>query len=83
MYTAKQIGCCCICHMLWCPLSESVVGETLVGILADWSDTQLKGLEDAIGQETVSKVMKGYQVGFNLNKLRCRVQSTSYPQVLP
>ena len=50
--------------MLWCPLSES---ETLVGILADWSDTQLKGLEDAIGQETVSKLMKGYQVGFNLN----------------
>ena len=46
---------------------QCVVGETLVGILADWSDTQVKGLEDAIGQETVSKVMKGCQVGFNSN----------------
>ena len=35
------------------------VGETLLGILADWSDTQLKGLEDAIGKEVVAKVMKG------------------------
>lgn len=41
---------------------EFVVGKTLQGILADWSDTQLKGLDDAIGEETVKKVMKGCQV---------------------
>ena len=29
---------------------QFVVGETLVGILADWSDTQQKGLEDTIGR---------------------------------
>ena len=40
-----------------------VVGETLLGILADWSDTQLKGLEDALGKDVVAKVMKGCQVG--------------------
>ena len=38
------------------------VGETLLGILADWSDTQVKGLENALGKENVSKVMKGCQV---------------------
>ena len=46
---------------------QFVVNETLVGILADWSDTQLKGLEDTIGRETVSRVMKECQVGFNSN----------------
>ena len=44
------------------PNPSFTVGETLLGILADWSDTQLKGLEDAIGKEVVAKVMKGCQV---------------------
>ena len=43
---------------------EFDVGKMLQGILADWSDTQLKGLEDAIGEENVNKVMKGCQVCF-------------------
>lgn len=43
---------------------DFVVGESLLGILADWSDTQIKGLEGAIGKETVTKVMKGCQVSF-------------------
>ena len=35
------------------------VGKTLNGIIADWSDTQLQGLQGAIGEETANKVMKG------------------------
>lgn len=38
------------------------VGETLLGIIADWSDTQVKGLENVLGKQNVSKVMKGCQV---------------------
>ena len=43
---------------------EFGVGKTLQSILADWSDTQLKGLEGAIGEENVNKVMEGCQVCF-------------------
>lgn len=38
------------------------VGKTLNGIIADWSDTQLQGLQAAIGEETANKVMKGCKV---------------------
>ena len=38
------------------------VGKTLKGIIADWSDTQMKGLQSAIGEETANKVVKGCQV---------------------
>lgn len=38
------------------------VGKTLNGIVLDWSDTQLKGLEMAIGKEVANKTIKGCQV---------------------
>jgi hypothetical protein len=38
------------------------IGKTLKGIIADWSDTQLHGLQLAIGEETTSKIVKGCQV---------------------
>ena len=38
------------------------VGKTLKGIITDWSDTQLHGLRDAIGEEITSQVVKGCQV---------------------
>ena len=41
---------------------EFSVGKTLLGILADWSDTQIKGLENVLGSDTISLVMKGCQV---------------------
>ena len=43
-----------------------VIGESLIGIIADWSDTQIKGLEGAIGKEIVAKVMKGCQVSYQV-----------------
>ena len=46
--------------------STFVIGKSLVGIVADWSDTQIKGLEGAIGEETVAKVMKGCQVSYQV-----------------
>ena len=41
---------------------EFRVGKTLNGIIADWSDTQLQGLQAAIGEEEANKVVKGCQV---------------------
>ena len=38
------------------------VGKTLKGIVADWSDTQLQGLQDAVGEEKANNVVKGCQV---------------------
>ena len=38
------------------------VGKTLKGIIADWSDTQLQGLQDAVGEERANNVVKGCQV---------------------
>ena len=38
------------------------VGKTLKGIVTDWSDAQLRGLQSAIGEEEASKLVKGCQV---------------------
>ena len=32
-----------------------VIGESLIGIIADWSDTQIKGLEGALGRRLLPK----------------------------
>ena len=40
------------------------VGDTLKGIILDWSDQQLGGLEAAVGKEAAEKVTKGCQVYF-------------------
>ncbi len=40
------------------------VGGTLKGIILDWSDQQLGGLEGAVGKEAAEKVTKGCQVHF-------------------
>lgn len=34
------------------------VGKTLNGIIADWSDTQLKGLQAAVGVEVLTESSK-------------------------
>ncbi len=54
------------------------IGESLCGILMDWSDAQLAGLEGAIGSEATEKIAKGCQVcsvkccllGFLCNRTR-------------
>lgn len=38
------------------------VGKTLNGIICDWSDTQLRGLEEAVGVNVSKQVVKGCQV---------------------
>ena len=40
------------------------VGKSLQGIVLDWSDHQMKGLEAAVGEEVASKVAKGCRVHF-------------------
>ena len=40
------------------------VGKTLNGIICDWSDTQLKGIEQAVGLEVANRVVKGCQVQY-------------------
>ncbi len=42
--------------------SDFEVGKTLKGIVADWSDTQLLGLSNAVGKDVADNVMKGCQV---------------------
>lgn len=41
---------------------EFGVGKSLKGIITDWSDTQLKGLQSVIGEDKTSQVVKGCQV---------------------
>ena len=38
------------------------VGNTLLGVIVDWSDAQVKGLKEAIGESLAEKVLKGCQV---------------------
>ena len=44
------------------------VGKTLKGIILDWSDAQLGGLKEVVGDDVASSVVKGCQVGA-INKL--------------
>lgn len=37
------------------------VGKSLNGVIADWSDAQLQGLQGAIGEDLANKMMKGCQ----------------------
>ncbi len=41
---------------------EFTVGESLKGIVLDWSHAQQKGLEGAIGKGVAKSVVKGCQV---------------------
>ena len=38
------------------------VGESLTGIIADWSDQQVSGLEMVIGKSKAGSILKGCQV---------------------
>ena len=40
------------------------VGDSLKGAIVDWSDTQMAGLEAAVGKETASLIAKGCKVHF-------------------
>ena len=42
------------------------IGKTLEGIITDWSDAQLHGLQAALGEELANCVIKGCQVCFIL-----------------
>ena len=41
---------------------EFEVGKTQQGILTDWSDTQLRGIEEATSKKKTAKVVKRCQV---------------------
>ena len=45
-----------------CP--QFAVGKTLLGVVLDWSDQQMKGLGGAVGEDTAAKVAKGCRVHF-------------------
>ena len=42
------------------------IGKTLKAIISDWSDTQLRRLQMAVGEETASMLVKGCQVNFEM-----------------
>ena len=37
-------------------------GESLMGIVTDWSDAEISGLKEAIGKETATKVLRGCKI---------------------
>ena len=47
------------------------VGKSLHGIIMDWSDAQIKELEEDVGPDVAAKVMKGcrVRVSYRLYKL--------------
>lgn len=42
--------------------TKFAVGQSLVGIITDWSDHQFAGLEKAVGKDVAESVVKGCQV---------------------
>jgi len=45
------------------------VGESLTGIIADWSDQQANGLERVVGKLVATEMLKGCQVCMRTNML--------------
>ena len=47
-----------------CSTSKSSLklGETLIGIVTDWSDAQINGLKKAIGKDAAERLLKGCSV---------------------
>ena len=39
-----------------------VLGKTLLGVVTDWSDSEIKGLKNVVGEETAGELLKGCQV---------------------
>ena len=50
------------------------VGGSLEGILVDWSDAQLTGLEQAVGKDVADKVVKGCQVSVTALITMCHLK---------
>lgn len=42
--------------------TKFAVGQSLLGIITDWSDHQFAGLEKAVGKDVAGSVVKGCQV---------------------
>ena len=56
------------------------VGKALNGIICDWSDKQVKGLELAVGVDVANQVLKGCQVSItriNLHLQQLLLQTAS------
>ena len=39
-----------------------IIGKSLMGIVIDWSDSEIKGLKDVLGQEAAGELLKGCKV---------------------
>ena len=48
--------------------SSFAVGETLLGIITDWSDQQFNGLAEVVGTEVAEEVVKGCRVSPDIYK---------------
>ena len=57
------------------------VGGSLEGILVDWSDAQLTGLEQAVGKDIADKVVKGCQVSVTALITTCHLKVFSTRRV--
>ncbi len=57
---------------------EFELGKTLLGVVIDWSDAEMRGLREAVGTEMATKLLKGCQVHWNRSwqRVRDRVASS-------
>ena len=54
-------------------------GETLVGVVTDWSDAEIQGLGQAVGHETAGRLLRGCKVHWccSWQRVRDRVANSS------
>lgn len=45
--------------------TKFAVGESLLGVITDWSDQQINGLAEVVGEKAADGVVKGCQVSIN------------------
>ena len=57
-----------------CASSHSLfkVGESLLGIVIDWSDSEIRGLSEAVGKELAKSLLRGCRVHWNRSWQRIR-----------
>ena len=52
--------------------SSFKVGESLIGIVIDWSDSEIRGLSEAVGENLAKSLLRGCRVHWNRSWQRIR-----------
>ena len=60
--------------------SQFKVGDTLKGIIIDWSDTEAKGLREVVGEKVADKILKGCNVHWSRSYQRVAEKVNNHVQ---